>query len=129
MAKSTVLIEREGNSVVDMLTSRLVCTRRKEGSFSLQLHESGGYGKFRHTIARRVRCPREFVNALFSVTRWSDLMFEDYEVTDEICARLRRLDAEFADAVEETVFLRRLALHLQGGRRITAEAPGEVVAA
>ena len=114
MAKTTVLIEREGNSVVANLTSRLVCTRRKEGSFSLQLRESGGLGNLRHTIARRIRSPREFVNALFSVTQWSDLAFEDYEVADEICARLRRLDQGFADAVEEDVFLRRLAQHIQG---------------
>ena len=118
MARSTVLMEREGRSVVDCLTSRLVCTMRKEGSFSLQLRESGGFGSLRHLVAQRIKCPKKFVSALFSVTRWSDLTFEDYEIAEEICARLRKLDPAFADAVAEDVHLRRLAKHLtQNDRR------------
>ena len=112
MASSMVLMEREGKSVVDCLTSSLVCTKRKEGSFSLQLREAGGLGNLRHAVAHRVKCPKKFINALFSVTEWSDLTFEDYEIADEICARLRRLDPGFADAVEDDIFLRRLAQHL-----------------
>lgn len=117
MAKSTVLIRREGKSAIDSLTSSLVCTRRKEGSFSLHLREIGGYGKLRHTVARRIRCPREFVNALFSVTEWSDIQLEDYEIAEEICPRLRKLDARFAEAVEDDVFLRRLTRHLHSAGR------------
>ena len=124
MAQSTVLIEREGKSVIDNLTSRLVCTRRKEGSFSLQLRETGGLGRLRHTVARRIRCPKEFVNALFSMTRWSDLSLQDHEIADEVCTQLRNLDAEFADAVEEDVFFRRLALHLQDGKRTKSAVGG-----
>ena len=122
MARTTVLMEREGQSVVDCLTSRLVCTLRKEGSFSLHLRESGGLGSIRHRVAQRIRCPKKFVNALLSLTRWSDLTFDDKEITEEMCARLSKLDPAFADAVAEDVCLRRLEKHLMhaDGREIAA---------
>jgi len=96
-------MERRIENPVTHWTSSVVCTKRREGTFSLQLRVDGELGTCRDRSVTRIRSPKKFVEGLFSVADWSELKFEREEIAGEICARLNKLDAEFADAVADYI--------------------------
>ena len=98
--KSTVtLLEREGRSTVLDYTSRLVCSKRSNGALSLWLTESSDIGSVRRLVAREVRTPAAFVDAVLSVNEWTDLELDYLTIRDELCDRLRKVDPDFAASV------------------------------
>ncbi len=99
MAESVALMKREIENPVTRWTSSVVCTKRREGTFSLQLRISGELGNSRDPSITRIRSPKKFVEGLFSVADWSELKFERDDIAGEICSQLSKLDSEFADAV------------------------------
>ncbi len=101
MADSVALMERKVENPVTRWTSSVVCTRRREGTFSLQLRVAGELGTSRDRSVTRIRSPEEFVEGLFSVADWSELKFGREEIAGEICEKLSKLDSEFADAVAD----------------------------
>ena len=103
MAESVALMEREIENPVTHWTSKVVCTKRREGTFSLQLRVSGELGNSRDRSITRIRSPKKFVEGLFSVADWSELKFGRQEIAGEICAQLSKLDSEFAEAVADYV--------------------------
>jgi hypothetical protein len=103
MVPSAILLEREGRSAVLDYTIGLVCNRHKGGSFSLTLTESSDLGDLHHTVAKRLRSPRAFIDALMSLMDWTELEIDFDVILNEICAPLRDLDAAFADAIVEHI--------------------------
>jgi hypothetical protein len=96
-------MERRIENPVTSWTSSVVCTKRREGTFSLQLRVAGELGSCRDLSVTRIRSPKKFVEGLFSVADWSELKFDREEIAGEICARLSKLDTEFADAVADYI--------------------------
>ena len=96
-------MKRKTKNPVTHWTSSVVCTKRQEGTFSLQLRIAGELGNSRDRSITRIRSPEEFVESLFSVSQWSELQFDRQEITGEICSRLSKLDTEFADAVADYI--------------------------
>jgi len=99
MKTSVTLLEREGRSAVLDYSSRLVCSKRPNGAFSLWLSELSDLGNLRRLIARQVRTPGEFVDAVLSVNDWTDLELDCETIRDVICIPLARLDPDFARIV------------------------------
>jgi len=103
MAESVALMESRNENPVTRWKSSVVCTRRREGTFSLQLRVDGELGTCRDRSITRIRSPKKFVEGLFSVADWSELKFDRAEIAGEICERLSKLDTEFADAVADYI--------------------------
>lgn len=103
MAISMALIERGHESPVTSWSNKIVCTKRDDGSFSLQLVVMGDYGVSREPSFTGIRSPETFIDGLLSVADWSELRFDNDESVADICFRLHALDAAFADAVIDYV--------------------------
>lgn len=109
MAISMALVERGFENPVITWSNKIVCTKRDDGSFSLQLIVMGEYGVSREPSYNGIRTPEAFVEGLLSVAEWSELRFDEEELVADICIRLHALDAEFADAVINYVSAKELA--------------------
>jgi hypothetical protein len=103
MAISMALIEREHDNPVTNWSNKIVCTKRDDGSFSLQLVVMNDYGVSREPSFTGIRSPEAFIDGLLSVTAWSELRFQADDIIADICISLHALDAEFADAVIDYV--------------------------
>lgn len=103
MAISMALIERGHESPALSWTNKIVCTKRDDGSFSLQLVVKGDYGVSREPRLTGIRSPKAFIDGLLSVAEWSELRFEEDDIVADICIRLHALDPEFANAVIDYV--------------------------
>ena len=103
MANSVALLEHEAENPVTRWTSSVICTKRQEGSYSLQLCVSGELGSWRDRSITRIRSPEKFVESLFHVSEWSELRLDRHEIAGDICGRLSELDSEFASAVADYI--------------------------
>ena len=103
MVLSTKLLERQGTSTVLDYTISLVCDRNKAGAFSLTVVESSDLGEIRSAVAKGIRSPKAFVEAVLSITEWTELKIDFDVIVDEICVPLRKLDSGFAASIVDHV--------------------------
>ena len=99
MVLSIKLLEREGRSTVLDYTITLLCAKHKAATYSLTLVESSDLGDLRHAVGKRIRSPKNFVDAVLSLRDWTELDIDYDAIVGEICEPLRNLDADFADSV------------------------------
>ena len=100
MAKSTILMTREGQNPVLHWTNYLTCSRRKEGSFSLWVVQESAYGKVSRNVVKRSRSVKKMIAALLLFMERSDPSVGYGTIVNEICPRLSQLDQPFAEALE-----------------------------
>jgi hypothetical protein len=85
---------------MDTWTTSIVCTRRKDGSFSLRLRVvSDEIGVTSPAGFTRILSPDQFIAKLREIFRNSGLDAEDADFS-EICKNLARLDPSFAARTE-----------------------------
>jgi hypothetical protein len=100
MSQSIVLWEITESSMVDTWTTSIVCTRRKDGSFSLRPRKVSDDGLVTSPAGfSRIRAPDQFVAKLREIF---ELISYDYEDADfsEVGKNLARLDPSFAARME-----------------------------
>jgi hypothetical protein len=96
MRTSVTLLERDGRSAVPDCISFLLCSKRPDGAFLLWLTETSDLGRVRRIVARQVRTPGEFIDAVLSVNDGTELKLDCETIRDAMCAPLARLDPDFA---------------------------------
>lgn len=105
MANSMALIEQDYENPIIKWSNKIVCTKRDDGSFSLQLVVTSDYGVSQESSCTGIRSPEAFIDGLMSVADWSELRFNESDdaLVAEMCFRLHALDPAFADAVIDYV--------------------------
>jgi hypothetical protein len=78
----------------------IICTLRKDGTFSLRARKSGDDGTVSMTFETRIRSPQVFVQALIDMAdSWFNYEIDHKEIVDEICPKLDDLDFKFSQEI------------------------------
>jgi hypothetical protein len=99
VADSILIWELPGSNMLGSWTEEIVCTRRKNGSYSLRFRKRGedgtrsGAGKF------GINSPEAFVGALLEIGEITGSEISGEEIADEICPRLDQLDRKFSQQI------------------------------
>ena len=101
MAKTVVLMEREGSSPAIFWTTKLVAARQDDGSLSLWVIEDSAFGQVTHRVVANATSPEEINPVLLSLSDWSDLRIGYDDIVGTIGPRLAVLDAHLAEAVKQ----------------------------
>ena len=100
MADRVVIWGDENNSMGGgSWRDEIVCTRRKDGSFSLRTRKVGDDGTDSMAGKTRISSPEVFVQTLIEIGRLFYAEIEPGEIANEVCGRLDALDREFSSRV------------------------------
>jgi hypothetical protein len=75
---------------------QIICTLRKDGTFSLRPRKKGEDGTLSMAGVTRIRSPQMFVQALIDMAACFDYEIDHREIVDEICQELDKLDLKFS---------------------------------
>jgi hypothetical protein len=75
----------------------IICTLRKDGTFSLRARKSGDDSTVSMTFKTRIRSPQVFVQALIDMAdSWFNYEIDHKEIVAELCPKLDELDPKFS---------------------------------
>jgi hypothetical protein len=100
LADSIVLRVTTAFNMLGSWTEEIVCTRRKDGSFSLRVRRRGEDGNRSPPGKTGIRSPEVFIQTLMELGELTDLEISPGEIADEICPKLDQLDRTFSQAVK-----------------------------
>lgn len=95
MAQRIVIWEKEGANMTSSWTDRFVCTRRKDGTFSLRHFSVGAEGIFSIAGYTRIKSAQLFVELLLEM----DGSIGPDEIRGEMCKKIENIDPAFAKKV------------------------------
>jgi hypothetical protein len=75
---------------------QIICTLRKDGTFSLRPRKKGEDGTLSMAGATRIRSPQMFAQALIDMVACFGYEIDHREIVDEICQELDKLDLKFS---------------------------------
>ncbi|MER2266799.1 hypothetical protein [Methylobacterium oxalidis] len=105
VADSILILDEPGDSIGGgSWRDQIVCTRRKDGTFSLRARKTGDDGPDLSPAGiTRIRSPELFVTNLIEMARSLDLEIDADEIAERICSKLDELDLEFSQDVKACV--------------------------
>src|SRR4051794_27336163 len=101
MADSILILDVACNSMGGgSWKDQIVCTQRKNGTFSLRTRKTGDDGPvFSPAGISRIRSAEVFVQGLIKMGNLLNYEIDAEEIVGEICEELGKLDREFAQKV------------------------------
>jgi hypothetical protein len=99
MANSIVIWERTAATMVSSWTDEIICTQRKDGTFSLRQRCTGEEGIISPAGQSRIRSPEAFVHLLLEM----DDSISSKEIAEKICERMDELDRDFSHRVRDYI--------------------------
>ena len=103
MAQTIVIWQATGSTMVDSWTTTVLCTRRKDGSFSLRVHSASADGGVSAPAGfTRIRSADQFIANLCELIEVAGCEL-DKDTMSSICEDLAQLDPSFAKEVSSAV--------------------------
>jgi hypothetical protein len=100
MAESILIWEfSESSTGGSSWTDEIRCTRRKDGTCSLQQRKNGDDGTLSFAGTTRIRSPQVFVQVITKMGNLFGYGIDTEDIADEICERLDKLDSEFSGKI------------------------------
>jgi hypothetical protein len=100
MAESILIWELSESSMGSgSWTDEIRCTRRKDGTFSLQQRRNGGDGTLSFAGTTRIKSPQVFVQVITEMGNLFGYEIDTEDIADDICERLDKLDSEFSGQI------------------------------
>lgn len=96
MANSVVIWTKHGENRMSTWENRIVCTKRKDGTFSLRLRSVGEEGVISPSGKVRIRSAQDFIEALIEI---GDLIGVDIgrdEIKEQIIPSVEQIDSTLA---------------------------------
>ncbi len=84
-------------------TDEIICTRRKDGTFSLRPRKRGDDGTLSPAGKTRIRSPEVFVRTLLEMADSLGCEIDHKTISDEICKRIDKLDRNFSQKIRAYV--------------------------
>ena len=99
LADSILIWELPGSNMLGSWTEEIICTRRKDGTFSLRFRKRGEDGT--RSVAGKfgIKSPEVLIGALLQMGELTGSEISREEIADEICPRLDHLDRKFSQQI------------------------------